>query len=52
MTYERAKGQTAEEISSVFYFPDYDVLRPNFAKIYNEINEADEAYELRTGNAL
>jgi len=27
-------------------------LRPNFAKIYNDINKNEEDYELRTGNAL
>ncbi len=52
MTYEGAKGQTADEIKSVFHFPENSILRPNFAKIYNDINEANNAYELRTGNAL
>ncbi len=52
MTYEGAKGQTAEEIKSVFHFPESNILRPNFAAIYNEINKGNNAYELRTGNAL
>ncbi|QEE15948.1 serpin family protein [Promethearchaeum syntrophicum] len=52
MTYEGAKGQTADEMKSVFYFPENDVLRPNFAAIYNDINGECESYELRTGNAL
>jgi len=52
MTYEGAKGQTAAEMQSVFHFPGSNVLRPNFAKIYNDINEKAEDYELRTGNAL
>ncbi|MHA1739229.1 MAG: serpin family protein [Candidatus Heimdallarchaeota archaeon] len=52
MTYEGAKGQTAEEMKSVFHFPDNDVLRPNFAAIYNSINEGSKSYELRAGNAL
>lgn len=52
MTYEAAKGQTADEIKSVFHFPENSILRPNFAKIYNDINERTDAYELRTGNAL
>ena len=52
MTYEGAKGQTASEMQSVFHFPDSDILRPNFAAIYNGINSGDNAYELRTGNAL
>lgn len=52
MTYEGAKGQTADEIKSVFYFPENNLLRPNFAAIYNNLNEKNNAYELRTGNAL
>lgn len=52
MTYEGAKGQTAEEIKSVFHFPGVEILRPNFGAIYNEINKADKGYELKTGNAL
>jgi len=52
MTYEGAKGQTADEIKSVFHFPESNILRPNFAKIYNDINEDAEDYELKTGNAL
>jgi serine protease inhibitor len=52
MTYEGARGQTAEEIKSVFHFPEKNVLRSNFAAIYNEINKKSDAYELRTGNAL
>jgi serpin B len=52
MTYEGAKGQTAEEIADVFYFPEKDILRYNSAKIYNEINKKDKAYKLHTANAL
>ena len=52
MTYEGAKGQTANEIKSVFHFPENNILRPNFAAIYNDINNGAEDYELRTGNAL
>ena len=52
MTYEGAKGQTADEMKSVFHFPESSILRPNFAKIYNDINKGTKAYELRTGNAL
>ncbi|MBR9702232.1 serpin family protein [Candidatus Pacearchaeota archaeon] len=52
MTYEGAKRQTANETKSVFHFPESNILRPNFAAIYNEINKKDKAYELRTGNAL
>lgn len=52
MTYEGAKGQTADEMKSVFHFPENSVLRPNFAAIYNDINKGAKDYELRTGNAL
>ena len=52
MTYEGAKGQTADEMKSVFHFPANSILRPNFAAIYNGINKGNKEYELRTGNAL
>ena len=52
IAYEGAKGQTADEIRSVFHFPENSILRPNFAAIYNEINKGYKDYELRTGNAL
>jgi serpin B len=52
MTYEGAKGQTASEMKSVFHFPESNLLRPNFAAIYNEINKKDKPYKLSTGNAL
>jgi serine protease inhibitor len=52
MTYEGAKGKTAEEMKSVFHFPENNILRSNFAAIYNDINEENKDYELRTGNAL
>lgn len=52
MTYEGAKGKTADEMKSVFHFPESNILRPNFAAIYNDINKGARDYELRTGNAL
>ena len=52
MIYEGAKGQTADEIKSVFHFPENNILRPNFAAIYNNINKKDKEYKLNTGNAL
>ncbi len=52
MVYEGARGKTAKEIKNVFHFPDYNVLRPNFAKVYTDINAANKNYTLRTGNAL
>ncbi|MBO3840896.1 MAG: hypothetical protein FGF48_00550 [Candidatus Brockarchaeota archaeon] len=52
MTYEGARGKTAEEMKTVFDFPENSLLRPNFAAIHNRINKAAGEYELRTGNAL
>jgi serpin B len=52
ITYEGAKGETAEEMQIVFHFPEENVLRPNFAAIYNNLNKEDKDYELKTGNAL
>jgi serpin B len=53
MTYEGAKGQTAEEMQSVLHIPeDANVRRPNFARIFNEINKKDKKYKLSTANAL
>ncbi len=53
MTYEGARGQTADEIQSVFHFPeDSNVRRPNFAAVYNQLNKGDAKYKLNTANAL
>lgn len=53
MTYEGARGQTAEEMQSVLHIPeDANVRRPNFARIYNKINKKDKKYKLSTANAL
>jgi len=52
LTYEGAKGKTAEEMKLVFGFPESSVLRPVSASIYNGINEGAKEYELRAGNAL
>jgi serpin B len=53
MTYEGARGQTADEIQSVFHFPKDDSLRrESFLKIYEQINKKDKKYQLRTANAL
>src|SRR4030042_6024212 len=46
MTWEGAGGKTADEIKSVFHFPDVDVLRPNFAAIYNDITAKNPQYQL------
>ena len=52
MTYEGAKGETADEIENVFHYPNRDILRIGNAGIYNEINKPDKEYRLSTANAL
>jgi serpin B len=53
MTYEGAKGITAEEMESVLHIPsNAGDRRPNFARIYNAINREDKQYALSTANAL
>jgi len=53
MTYEGAKGQTAEEIRSVFYFPESSNLRrTEYTTIFDEINKGDKKYKLSSANAL
>lgn len=53
ITYEGAKGKTADEIRSVFYFPDNNTsLRAGFSGMNAGINSGDPSYSLRTANAL
>ncbi len=53
LTYEGAKGETAEEIKTVFHFPgDIEDLRNGFLDINTGINAGDPEYELRVANAL
>jgi len=53
MTYEGAKGQTAEEMQAVLYLPDdKDKIHSDFVSIYNELNKADKSYKLNAANAL
>lgn len=52
MTYEGARGQTAEEMARVFYLPEDEVRRPGLAGFYNAINQPDREYVLETANAL
>lgn len=53
MTYEGARGKTADEIQSVFHFPkDESARKESFLKIYNQINKKDKKYQLHTANAL
>jgi len=53
MTYEGAKGKTADEMQSVLHFPkDDNVRRAGYAGIISEINKKDGKYVLSTANAL
>jgi len=53
ITYEGARGQTADEIRSVFHFPgNGTVLRSGYRDLIACINGRAEACTLRTANAL
>lgn len=53
MTYEGARGQTAEEMRAVFHFPEDDTSRrAGYASVFNEINKTEKKYQLRSANAL
>ncbi|MDE4908811.1 serpin family protein [Methanogenium marinum] len=53
LTYEGAKGTTAEEIRSVFHFPADDTVRQEgYASLIAGLNRPDAAYSLSTANAL
>jgi serpin B len=53
MTYEGARGKTAEEMASVLHLPSNASIRqPAFAKLFNEMNKKGKKYQLNTANAL
>ncbi|MCK9631588.1 MAG: serpin family protein [Methanoregula sp.] len=53
ITYEGARGKTADEIRSVFYFPvNETVRRQGFSRINGYLNQHDSGYTLSTANAL
>jgi serpin B len=53
MTYEGARGRTAEEMKDVLHLPeDINVLREEYYALYQGINAKDKKYELSTANAL
>ena len=53
ITYEGARGTTAEEIRSVFHFPKDDAIRRGgFQELYRGINQGNARYTLKTANAL
>src|SRR5690606_29027738 len=53
MTYEGARGKTADEMQSVFHFPaDGNLRRSSFAAIHNQTNKPNSNYKLSIANAL
>jgi serpin B len=53
MTYEGAKGQTAEEMRAVLHLPNnVEKIRSDFSSINDELNKADKTYSLSIANAL
>ena len=53
ITYEGARGTTADEIQSVLHLPQNETLRRSgFAGLDAALNSGDENYTLRTANAL
>jgi len=53
MTYEGARGKTAEEMQAVLHLPnDTEKIHSDFVSINNELNKADKTYALSVANAL
>ncbi len=53
ITYEGARGQTADEIQSVFHFPENrTILRSGYTDLIARINDQADDCTLRTANAL
>jgi len=53
MTYEGARGKTADEMASVMHFQtDSDLRRSSFSSLYDSFNSKDAGYVLSTANAL
>jgi len=53
ITYEGAKEKTAEEIKTVFFFPEsIDTLRNGYLVVNTGINAGDADYDLHIANAL
>ncbi|MDD1658176.1 MAG: serpin family protein [Methanomicrobiales archaeon] len=53
ITYEGARGTTADEIQAVFFFPKDDATRrQGFQGLYQGINQGNSRYVLKTANAL
>jgi len=53
MAYEGARGETANEIQSVFHFPtDNNTRRSSYAKMLNTLNKASGKYKFSIADAI
>lgn len=53
MTYEGAKGETAEEMRKTLHLPeDINKVRSDYLSIYSIINNPEKDYELNTANSI
>ncbi len=53
MTFEGAKGQTANEMREVFHFPaDENARKLGYSELFSKINAENKSYKLSTANAL
>ncbi len=53
ISHEGARGNTADEIQSVFFFPDDNTeRRQGFEQLYTDINQGNSTYTLKIANAL
>jgi serpin B len=53
MTYEGARGKTAEEMAATLYLEkDDDIRRSSFAAVHKQLNHEDMECKLHTANAL
>jgi serpin B len=53
MTYEGARGNTADEMADVLHLPDNEKERlGSFAQVQNDINKGSTEYDLSTANAI
>lgn len=53
MTYEGARGETAEEMATTLHLPtDDEIRRSGFASLHNALQGKQEGFEISTANAL
>lgn len=53
MVYEGAKGKTAKEIQSVFYFQkEPELMRKEYLQLFSQLNKTKSKFKLQIANAL